>query len=360
MSDPSPVIVVGTGRCGSTLVSTMMRAHPEVLSVSELFSFVTDLGSLIPRAFVAQPVSGAEFWRVMAACHPRESLLLRHGLRMDEVIYPFERGRYRPETGVPAVLLTTLPHLDDDPDALFDELAAVVCARPPAPMAEHYRGMFEHLVQRYGRRTWVERSGGTLRIVHRLIEAFPTARFVHLVRDGRDTAISMSRHIGFRMALVGFQLLEMLGVDPWESDDRREAGDLADDLAALLPECFTAEAFTRYDISPSLCGHYWSGEIRRGVEVLAALPPERVTTLRYEDLLDDPHTHVARLGEALGLGEVDPQWHRAAVAMVARGRSAWRSLPDAERRELQHACAPGFAALAQHGLRWPDTEAEVR
>jgi len=355
VSDPRPVIVVGTGRCGSTLVSAMMRAHPEVLSVSELFSFATDLGSLIPRAFVAEPVSGADFWRVLAACHPRENLLLRHGLRMDEVIYPFERGRYRPETGVPAVLLATLPHLDDDPDALFDELAAVMGARQPAPMAEHYRGMFEHLVRRYGRRTWVERSGGTLRIVHRLIQAFPEARFVHLVRDGRDTAISMSRHHGFRMALVGFQLLEMLGVDPWESDDRSEAGDLADDLAALLPERFTAEAFTRYDIAPSLCGHYWSGEIRRGVEVLATLPADRVLTLRYEDLLADPHTSVTRLGEALGLGEVDPRWRQTAVAMVARGRSAWRSLPANERRELEHACAPGFAALAEQGLRWPAT-----
>jgi hypothetical protein len=121
-----------------------------------------------------------------------------------------------------------------------------------------------------------------------------------------------------------------------------------------------AEAFTSYDISPSLCGHYWSGEIRRGVELLGALPAERVITLRYEDLLDDPDTTVTRLGEALGRGEVDPQWHRAAVAMVGRGRSAWRELPTAERRELQHACAPGFAALAEQGLRWADTEAEAR
>jgi hypothetical protein len=356
VSRPSPVLVVGTGRCGSTLVSAMMRAHPEVLSVSELFSFVTDLGSLIPRAFAAEPVSGAAFWQVVAACHPRGNQLLRHGLRMDEVIYPFERGRFRPDAGVPAVLMTTLPHLDDDPDARFDELATAMTARAPAPMAEHYRGLFEHLGRHYGRRTWVERSGGTLRIVHRLVDAFPEARFVHLVRDGRDTAISMSRHHGFRMALVGFQLLEMLGVDPWESGDRREAGDLADDLAALLPERFTAEAFTRYDISPSLCGHYWSGEIRRGLAVLAALPAERVITLRYEDLLADPHTSVTRLGEALGLGEVDPQWRRTAVAMVASGRSAWRSLPAPERRELEDACAPGFAALAEHGLRWPEAE----
>ena len=60
------------------------------------------------------------------------------------------------------------------------------------------RRLFDWLVARHGGTTWVERSGGSLRVVHRLIEHFPGARFVHLVRDGRATALSMSRHRGFR------------------------------------------------------------------------------------------------------------------------------------------------------------------
>ena len=43
--------VVGTGRCGSTLVSNMLNLHKEVLSLSEFFAFITDLGTLIPEAF---------------------------------------------------------------------------------------------------------------------------------------------------------------------------------------------------------------------------------------------------------------------------------------------------------------------
>ncbi len=357
MSDSRPVIVVGTGRCGSTLVSTLMRDHPEVASISELLSFSTDLGSLIPRAFEPGPVSGARFWEFVSAEVPRANLLLRHGLQMGEVIYPFDRGRYRRETGVPALSMGMLPHLSDDPDALFDELAQVMLARSPASMADHYRAMFEYLMRRFGRRTWVERSGGTLRIVHRLIEAFPEAHIVHLVRDGRNTAISMSRHIGFRMALVGFSLLELLGVDPFEDDDRSEAGDLPDELAALLPEVFTAEAFEAYDLSPALCGHYWSGEIRRGVEVLRSLPADRLTTLRYEDLLGRPRHSIIRLGEVLGLGAVDPAWVDTGVGRIGQGRSAWQRLPAADQRELSDACAPGFAALAEIGVHWPETGA---
>lgn len=354
---PSPVIVVGTGRCGSTLLSSMLGVHPEVLSVSELFSFVTDLGGLIEQAFPSKPISGAQFWRVMAGRHPRQNLLLRHGLRMQEVLYPDPDRRDLIEAGIPAVLLTTLPHLspglDESPEQVFEQLERRMSSRPLAPVADHYRDMFAFLLVRAGRRIWVERSGGTLRIVARLRATFPEARFVHVVRDGRNTAISMSRHIGFRMALIGFQLLELLGVDPFEDDDRSEIDDLPDDLAALLPEHFTAKAFWDYDISPSLCGHYWSGEIRDGLAVLAELPPDRTWTLRYEDLLAAPVDSVTAFGQFLGLG-AHPEWIERAAAMVGQGSSDVRTLPERARLELERACKPGFEALAAHGIHYED------
>lgn len=347
----TPLIVVGTGRNGSTLLSRMFRFHPEVLSVSELFSFITDLGAKIPQAFPREPVSGAAFWRVVAGRHPRQNLLLRHGLHMDEVLFP-SRGAPVPSDGVPALLLTTLPHLSDEPESLLDALESALAARPPAPVADHYRALFDALGQRFGRRTWVERSGGTLRIVGRLVETFPEARILHLVRDGRNTAISMSQHVGFRMALVCFSLLELLGVDPFDDDDRSEADDLPDALAALLPEHFDARAFWDYDISPSLCGHYWSGEIREGLAILSTLPRERLMTLRYEDLLAAPATAVAQIAEFLQPGRPDAAWIPRAAALVGRGRSNWRTLPPRARDELDRACAPGFVALAEHGIHY--------
>lgn len=356
--------IVGTGRCGSTLLTQMLRRHPEQLSVSELFAFISDLGNQIPRCFPPEPIDGDAFWAIVAGVHPRQNLLLRHGLRMPEVLYDFERGRFEASTGVPALALTTLPHLEADPfgsahagdvDGRLDELEAVVRGWGRAPAADHYRALLGWLTGRYGRRAWVERSGGTLRIVHRLIEQFPHARFVHIVRDGRNTALSMSRHIGFRMALIAFQLVEFLGVDPFEDPDRSEVDDLPDDLAALLPEHFDAEAFWAYSLPPALCGHYWSGEIIRGLEALDALPRDRVLTLSYERLLGQPREQLRILDAFLSGPEAAEQpasraWIEGCLGLIGAGRSAWSELPERERRELEAACAPGFEALAARGV----------
>jgi hypothetical protein len=217
---------------------------------------------------------------------------------------------------VPAICQAALPHLSGDPDGLFDALAAAAVALDPAPVGVQYARLFEWLRARAGARLWVERSGGSLRIVSRLRRAFPAARFVHIVRDGRDTALSMSRHAGFRMVFAAFQLIEGLGVDPMASTDRRWEGDLSDELAALLPERFTREAFARFDTPPPLCAHYWSGEISQGLAELAGLGEERLLTIRYEDLLG------LREGAtecAAGADLVHPRRGRSSVAAPLRG-----------------------------------------
>ena len=353
MSDQ--VFVVGTGRCGSTLVSDMLRLHPEVTSLSEVFSFATDLGCRLDAVFPDGPMSAAEVWSNLGTAWPRQSLMLRHDVAMDEVLYPWKGGgRFNADTGVPAIAQTALPHLSDDPDALYDALRAYVLGLDAAPAGEQYGRVFAWLAARQGGRVWAERSGGSLRIVRRLRRAFPAARFVHIVRDGRNTALSMSKHHGFRMVFAAVQLLEGLGVDPFTSDDRRWEEDLTDELAALLPERFTREAFLALSTPPPLCGHYWSGEIREGLAELSDLGPERLLTLRYEDFLAAPTESATALIAFLRHGAVDTDWVTRAARKVGTGRSQWQALSARDRDQLEIACAPGFAALAALGLHWPE------
>lgn len=351
------VFVVGTGRCGSTLVSTLLRLHPQVTSISEFMSFVSDLGCQVGTTFPEGDVDGLWLWRLISTRWPRQNLMLRHDVAMEEVLYPFRDGKHRfnGETGVPAISQVTLPHLTRDPDGWLDELEPIVKAFEPAPVGTQMRRLFEWLNGRHGGSVWVERSGGSLRIAHRLIESFPEARFLHIVRDGRGTALSMSRHRGFKMVFACFQLLESLGCDPFVSADRRWEQDLPDDLAALLPERFHRQAFLDFETPPPLCGHYWSGEIIEGLSALDRLAPERLLTLRYEDFLDAPEETIRKLiGYVLKSdGTSETAFVEQAKALVRVPTALWQNLNEGDREQLELACKPGFAALAERGWTWP-------
>lgn len=346
MDNVAPMFVVGTGRCGSTMLSELVHAHDHVLSVSEFFSFTTDLGGRIAEGFSPTPIDAATFWSIVAGAHPKQTTMLRHGVAMPEVLYrPSVATRFSAATGVPAILQTTLPHLTDDADALFEEVKSFVATLPVAPVASHYARLFQWLAQRFEKRTWVERSGGSLRIVARLVDAFPHARFLHLVRDGRACALSMSKHLGFRMALVGMQLAEILGADPYESEDRTWIGDVPDELLDFLPERFDGEAFRRHRVPLPLMGHYWSGEIVQGLRELAAVPDDRVLTMRYEDFLASPRDAIARVGDFLGPGCADDGWMERVAGHVRASSTTLDGMDPATMRALDDACAPGFAAL---------------
>ena len=343
----TPVFIVGTGRCGSTMLSTMLRDHPAILSLSEFFTFVTDLGTRIPQAFPEGLVNGEQFWHILSACYPKQNTMLQHGVAMDEVLYPYTSlsARYNAQTGVPALLQTTLPHLTPDHDCLFDDVQVFVSTFPPAPVQVQYQRLFSWLQQRFNRQCWVERSGSSLRVVARLHQHFPNARFVHIVRNGQDCALSMSRHYGFRMVLIAFYLLEVLDCDPFEDNDRTGVEDLPDDLYSFLPEHFDAEAFRSYEIAPSLYGHYWSGELQQGLATLAQIPAESVLTLHFEDFFNDAEGSLRELISFINPAYIDESWLQHAASLVRPIRSAWQTLPPLEQKQLERACQIGFDAL---------------
>ncbi len=354
---PEPLFVTGTGRCGSTLVSNLLRDHPEVLSLSEFFNHLTDMYRSTASVFSEGTMSAERFWAILSARNPVNTLMARKGVSPKEVLYPSasDASRYSAQTGVPAVLLTTLPHLTDDPDALYDEIRDAVAAFPDATMGGHCTRLFGWLCHKYGKRVWAERSGGSLILARQYQEHFPEAKFLHIVRDGRDCALSMSRHAGFRMAAVVLAMGFALGQDPYALNDldSLDVSLLPEELRDFLPDRFDAAAFREYRIPPSLFGAYWSDEMTRGVEALSEIPQDRVLHLWYEDILERPAESARRLIDFIGPHHVDEEWVRRCVARITAPASSWRTLPDDERRLLDEACQPGFRSLAAHGISRP-------
>jgi putative sulfotransferase len=338
----SGTFVVGTGRCGSTLLAKLCNLHPDLLSVSEFF---LELDDPFPR----EPISGAALWRRMASSPTVIDVLLRHHVEPPEVLYPVDSGRrFNRSTGVPHVCCVTLPHLTDDPDELFDELGAFVTSLAPAPAPELYRATFGWLANRLGRRAWVERSGGSLATLPQFARGFPEARFVHLYRNGVDTALSMRQSALYRFAILRSDLRARLGYDPYDGHPPAGTPAVPDDLRAVLPETFDRESYLRMHIPLPRFGALWSRLMRSGLRVLSNLDPARVHHLSYEQLVTDPETELARLADFLGMTGAD-RWVAAAQPLVKAPRPR-PPLPSADLRSLEAACRPGNRELARFGL----------
>ena len=68
-----PVFIVSTGRCGSTMMSDVVRLHPRLLSLSEFFV------SLSNRSFARRSADGEQFWDILNRLSPTVSRMFASG-----------------------------------------------------------------------------------------------------------------------------------------------------------------------------------------------------------------------------------------------------------------------------------------
>jgi hypothetical protein len=331
--------VVGTGRCGSTLLSRMLGTSPSLLSIFEFFTGL-DHG----RRFAEGPVEGAELAALLAQDQPVVTMALRRGYSAPEIVYPFGApgARYGMDDELPWLLVTALSRMSDDPDAWLDATLAFARARPAAPLRDHYRALFAFWAERAGRSAWIERSGSSIEYVGDLHALFPEARFLHIHRDGPETALSMREHHLYRLAISFlFDLPPEAGTGHAGTNAEMAALDAgpagaADPITARLEQELPVEAY----------GRYWSRQIEAGLPALARVPAARRHAIRFEDLVARPEATLAEVADFLELA--GGAWVREGAALV-KGSPPARApgLPEAERARLAEACASAMRQLGR-------------
>ncbi|MCH2169287.1 sulfotransferase [Myxococcota bacterium] len=324
--------VVGTGRCGSTLLSRMLSVNTRVLNVFELFSGIDQF-----FRFQEAPVGGAELAERLRQDHPMLTMVLKRGYDVPEVVYPFDQpgSRYRRSDPVPWALGIAIPRISEEPDGLFDEMLELVEARPSAPLAVHYQDVFDWLAERTGRECWIERSGSSIEYLGELKRLFPDARFVHIHRDGCEAALSMREYPVLRVAVAVMN--GMLGEIEYSHEGltelERSDGAAIDRLLETRPPI-------------ELYGKYWSDQIQNGYAAVAGLDPADFLEVRFEDLVTRPEAVLSEIDAFFGLpGRGD--WIAEASAL-SRGMPTLRlpKLRGTERERLEEACR---AAMSQLG-----------
>jgi len=151
LTDPVPVFIFGCGRSGTSLLSRMLNQHPRIAVPYESHLFNTFYGWL--------PLYGD--------LHDAKNL----NRLLDDI-------------------LSTDVMQDWDPGLSPDEIRARLTRHD-------FAGVFDAILSAYalktGKARWGEKTPQHIYFWDQISEHFPEARVIHIVRDGRDVALSLLR-----------------------------------------------------------------------------------------------------------------------------------------------------------------------
>lgn len=183
----------------------------------------------------------------------------------------------------------------------------------PGTVADAVRSLYAAYAAHHGKSRFADKTPKFVFAIAELADALPDAVFVHLVRDGRDIALSRA-DAGWRLRNIGTEALR------------------------------------------------WVTHVERGRRAGERLAPGRYVELRYEDLVADPEAAARRLCEVVGVPFADAmlRYHERAEEVVTgvehpglhtnirrppvAGLRDWRvSMPAAEVRVYDAVAGPTLA-----------------
>ena len=215
-----PVFIVGAPRSGTTMLQYRLRNHPELsLPTGESHFFIPLYDNLASYGDLSQP---ANIRRVLEA--------------MYEQSRPF--------------LESDLHGMTFNIDTLVDELHAEGRHTMPAIIS----AIFEKNARGEGKPRWGDKTPYYVTHLPKLLDWFPDAQIIHLIRDGRDVALSLfGRQHDF------------------------------------------------YVYNTYYAAEYWESYVEKGHALGKALSPEQYMELRYVDLLNHPQDNMRRICDFLGI-----------------------------------------------------------
>jgi hypothetical protein len=219
------LFVGGTGRSGTTVLGRLLGAHPDYIKIPSESKFIAGSGGLCDLA-----LGVADFKEF-------ESRIRSH-------FFHNRAGRGLHAVTDFGTIEAALPRLRDG-----------LRSDPWAAASEFAHTLLDPVTTRKNARAWVDMNPGNVFRGEHLLRLFPNMKLIHIVRDGRDVAASVTPLT-------------------WGPDDLDEALD------------------------------WWASRVKRGFRASDHVPADRVLVVQMEDLfLRDREAQYARLLAFAGLDD---------------------------------------------------------
>lgn len=252
-----PVFIIGHWRGGTTLIHNILCQDPQ-------FGYITTLQALFPRSFMTTPVFRWFMQWLMPPTRPMDNMALGIDAPQED------------ELALSNMTRNSLYNGWQFPWRLMDfyrrwvEFEGISREGRDAWWKEYHRLLKRATLHHKGKRLVLKNPPHTARVTE-LLRRYPNARFVHIYRNPFEVFVS-TRHL-YRTAVPPFAVQKY----PEAKMDR----DLLQIYARMMQRFFAEEA---------------------------ALPPERLFSIRFEEFHQDPMGILSRLYLQLNI----PHFQRAA------------------------------------------------
>jgi hypothetical protein len=272
--------IVGTGRCGTHLIQEILNSHPSIY---------------------VNP--GTNWIRVMHEFYGMTSNPLVAYIDVMERTYEIDGS-------------TTLDYMLEwagmSRTAFYEALKNKLVNALSLTASHFTQTVLECLTSFNGKSIYGDKSSGCYMSL--LQTLWPRCRFIHIIRDGRDVALSMSLHPGFRRMVS-------LRASDWESvsfNKYYNTGHTGPGKCLL----FGKEILRRMSDDDPLVDYirFWERSIRRISDESSRLQKNTYIEVRYEDLLDEPTTNIARILKFLEVKTFE-DWIDSATLRIHRGKT---------------------------------------
>lgn len=298
--------VLGSGRCGSTLVTELVARHPDV-------GFISNVDDKLSRVNLK-----GRWNHTLFAQSPERDPALRPFRDRRRLIEP-GRLRVAPSEGWLV--------LDRQVSSIFPQPCRDLTAQDAMPwLQRRIAAFFDDRIEAQGRPVFVHHLTGWPR-TGLLRSVYPQARFVNVVRDGRAVCSSW---------------LQMGWWDGYQGPDRWYLGPLSPADQQVWEE--SGRSFV------VLAGLGYRMLMDAFAAARALVPPDQWLDLRLEDLMEDPRGRTVEVLDFLGL-HWTPEFERGFrrhTFQASRGTAWKRDLSDDQVAALEATIA---GPLARYGYQ---------